>query len=593
MRQLVAGIVVRVSTDFQARKGHSLDAQDRLCREYCAKKGYVNRDEFVWREEGESGGELHQRTGLMAALNAARSGHIQVVVLFEVDRGSRSGILAIGWIATELERVHCRLEFAGEDIQQGTLYGDVMLGLKASVAAEERRKVSSRTRRVFDEMTQQGKNCRFGPNPYGYRWSEEGQLMPFEPEAVVIRRIYQLAAANVSATAIRKLLNSEEVPSPAASNSKRYGYANPDRPRSCSFTWTTGTVAEIIRDPTHRGQRPIRKQRSVKVAPEEMMQRGQNGLSTAVHCVDRPKSEWAFVEVPAIIDEATWHTANATLDGRKGTTTRNQTKPALLRSLIRCGLCDLPMHPDWNGSGKRSYRCAGRRLDEPCRAEAITGAVIEEEVWSRIGVALTDPEKVLADLQKQAAQGPDPAVCRELERCRASLAALEREAKGLVRSKNTGGPVEQAVAISALADVERTHKQLTEKAADLERQLTKAAVTQERQQSLIDRLIDLALELVVITFDEKRRLLDDLGVVVKAVRPEGYPSALRRQEDGYDKQDCTGDPGSYPSAIVSLTMNIPMPDRGFSSSGRSGRRQNPVTEHRDVFTINLPLPTAV
>lgn len=40
-------LYARVSTEEQAEEGHSIDAQIRLCRELCARKGWTVAAEYI------------------------------------------------------------------------------------------------------------------------------------------------------------------------------------------------------------------------------------------------------------------------------------------------------------------------------------------------------------------------------------------------------------------------------------------------------------------------------------------------------------------------------------------------------------------
>src|SRR3712207_897690 len=81
-----AAIYVRVSSIQQEQDGSSLDSQEAACRAYAEQLGYtvvaVHRETF-------SGGSFHERPLLGELRLAVRSGAVDVVVAYAVDRVSR------------------------------------------------------------------------------------------------------------------------------------------------------------------------------------------------------------------------------------------------------------------------------------------------------------------------------------------------------------------------------------------------------------------------------------------------------------------------------------------------------------------------
>ena len=82
-------IYTRVSSDRQVEEGHSLDSQDRICRQFAESKGLeLAREPFV--EEGESA-KTADRTRLKELLKyvAEHKGEVEYLIVYKVDRLSR------------------------------------------------------------------------------------------------------------------------------------------------------------------------------------------------------------------------------------------------------------------------------------------------------------------------------------------------------------------------------------------------------------------------------------------------------------------------------------------------------------------------
>ncbi|RME41828.1 MAG: recombinase family protein, partial [Caldilineae bacterium] len=84
---------IRVSTEEQAGRGHSLDAQSTLIREFVAARGWQLLR--IYADEGLSGSR-DDRPALQQLLRDARHQAFEVVIVHAIDRFYRSlaGLLA-------------------------------------------------------------------------------------------------------------------------------------------------------------------------------------------------------------------------------------------------------------------------------------------------------------------------------------------------------------------------------------------------------------------------------------------------------------------------------------------------------------------
>lgn len=82
-------IYCRVSTEEQADKGYSLDAQEKLCRDFAERNGYNVTS--VYREEGKSATSLDKRSALNELLSrCTKESGISAVFVQETDRLARN-----------------------------------------------------------------------------------------------------------------------------------------------------------------------------------------------------------------------------------------------------------------------------------------------------------------------------------------------------------------------------------------------------------------------------------------------------------------------------------------------------------------------
>lgn len=122
----------RVSTKAQGVSGLGIEAQESALSRYARQHGYEILDVVT---EVASGGSA-DRPGLQGALEAARKAGATVLVA-KLCRLSRSA----AFVTALMER-----GVSFEDADSGPEVGNLMLGIKAVVNEDERRKISERTR---------------------------------------------------------------------------------------------------------------------------------------------------------------------------------------------------------------------------------------------------------------------------------------------------------------------------------------------------------------------------------------------------------------------------------------------------------------
>ncbi|MGA3028028.1 MAG: recombinase family protein [Bryobacteraceae bacterium] len=178
---------VRVSTDKQADRGVSLDAQAEKIRAMAVVHGAELIDTIV--DGGESAKSLN-RPGMARLLALVDSGEVQAVIVAKLDRLTRS----VKDLCTLLERFERRgvaLISVAESLDTGSAAGRLVLNIMTAVSQWEREAIGERTR---DAMSHKRKNGeRVGNMQYGYRLSSDRQHLepdPGEQEALAeIRRL--------------------------------------------------------------------------------------------------------------------------------------------------------------------------------------------------------------------------------------------------------------------------------------------------------------------------------------------------------------------------------------------------------------------
>ena len=178
----------RVSTQEQACDDHySLGNQEQRCREYIKHKSW----QLVKVLQDVASGKSAERESYQELLRAIREHRVDVVVVYRLDRLSRSVVD----IYNTLDLFHTH-EVGFVSVQEAfdttTAMGRAMLGVAAVFAQLTREMISENTKDGLARRVQSGKYVGGGATtPYGYRFAA-GQLEIVESEAQVVGRVFAM-----------------------------------------------------------------------------------------------------------------------------------------------------------------------------------------------------------------------------------------------------------------------------------------------------------------------------------------------------------------------------------------------------------------
>src|SRR5207248_9220677 len=177
----------RVSTDKQADRGVSLDAQLEKIRAMAVVQGAEVLQ--VIQDAGESAKSL-ERPGMARLLALVDAGEVQVVIIAKLDRLTRS----VKDLCTLLERFERRgvaLVSVAESLDTGSAAGRLVLNIMTAVSQWEREAIGERTRDAMNHKRNQRE--RVGNIAYGCRLSGDGVHVEDDPdEQAVLAEIRQL-----------------------------------------------------------------------------------------------------------------------------------------------------------------------------------------------------------------------------------------------------------------------------------------------------------------------------------------------------------------------------------------------------------------
>lgn len=191
-------LYVRVSTEQQADKGNSLEAQRSKLEAYAQVYGLevVN----IEVDAGLSAGSL-ERPGLRRALARIDAGEANVLLVTKLDRLTRNVQHLAGLIDGYFRDGQNHLMSVAESINTTTASGRVVLNILMSISQWELEAAAERTATVMQHMKNTGKYTGGHP-PYGYEVDEAGNLIECAPEQLMVQRARELRGAGHTLRAI-------------------------------------------------------------------------------------------------------------------------------------------------------------------------------------------------------------------------------------------------------------------------------------------------------------------------------------------------------------------------------------------------------
>ncbi len=339
---------------------NTLDAQREAGEAYIkiqAHEGW-NCLPDLYDDGGFTGGNL-ERPALQRLLADLEAGRIDCVVVYKVDRLSRS-LLDFARLMEKFDRHKVAFVSVTQEINTASSMGRLILNVLLSFAQFEREIISERTRDKIAATRRKGK-WSGGPLLLGYDIDERGtRLNVNEHEAVQVRTIFQMYLDHGGLLPVVRELESR-------------GWTNKH--------WQT------------RAGHSSGGGRITKTALHRL-------LSNVLYIGKiRYKHEIHIGEQPALIDLETWAKVQALLqrNGRSGGGPNHNTAGFLLKGLLRCQACDCSMTPSHTSRGNRRYRyyvCtnAQKRGWDHCPSKSIPAAQIEGYVVDQIRSLKRDTE---------------------------------------------------------------------------------------------------------------------------------------------------------------------------------------------------------
>lgn len=201
-KMLVFGYV-RVSTDNQL-ENYSIEEQTARLEAYCAAKGWTLLHTYI--DGGYSGGNT-ERPALQEMLQAIKKNAIDAVVVYKLDRLSRSQKDTLTLIEDELLANGTDFVSINENFDTSTPFGRAMIGILSVFAQLEKDQITERFTMGRIGRSKAGYYHGGSNPPTGYNY-EDGFLVVNEYEAIQVQEVFSQFLAGKTINAIEKILAS-------------------------------------------------------------------------------------------------------------------------------------------------------------------------------------------------------------------------------------------------------------------------------------------------------------------------------------------------------------------------------------------------
>jgi DNA invertase Pin-like site-specific DNA recombinase len=439
-----AAIYARMSTDKQS--ADSPADQIARCREFASTRGWTVADELVVQDAGVSGASRHERPRFLELM--ANIDGWDELLCWDFSRLARNEE-DLGWVRN-------RLKAAKKDayaVNTGRSIHDLGSRVEGVIAAEYLEKLKSDTHRGLRGRAERGLSA--GGLPYGYRTKElpSGQIDPHgrsipagyrfvidEPQAAVVRRIFELYASGDGLRSIAHRLNAEGIQSPRGKG------------------WSSSALQVMLKNPIYRGEYVWNRSEWIKDHETGKRRR-----------FERPEADWIRQALPdlAIVSEELWNRAQEAAADR-GPSFQRDAVGQIIASAIRvsptrhalsgfleCATCGGSF---FALTKTERYGCGWHRDRGPDVCPS-TLRVARTDLEARVFGAIRD-QVLVPDGVAYAVQCAVDALAEAMNRedprqVRARLREIDKELANLARFVAKTGKVDAAAAHYAELDAER------------------------------------------------------------------------------------------------------------------------------------------
>lgn len=361
---------------------NSIDAQRLSGENFIASqtgKGWVLIPEY-YDDGGFSGGTL-ERPALQRLFNDIREEKIDCVVIYKIDRLSRS-LFDFQKIIELFDSYKVTFASVTQNFTTDDSVGRLMLNIMLSFAQYERELTGERIRDKFDASKKKGMWMGGNP-PLGYDVKDR-KLIINEDEAKIIKALFNQFNETASVTETYRELNN------SGFSTKTWISQSGKLQKGKKFN--KKNVRRILENPIYLG----------KIKHKEKV---YNGLHESI--------------ISEEIWEKTKEILSKTQDNKPSIPASRITVAPLLKGIINCGICGRKMIPTYTikkGKRYRYYLCSSKAVgnNDSCQIARLSASEAENIVTSQVLNLLKKPEIVVQTISESAGKLQENVVINSL-----------------------------------------------------------------------------------------------------------------------------------------------------------------------------------
>ena len=475
-QQPITALYPRLSHEDELQgESNSISNQKRILETYAKQNGFSN---LRWYTDDGYSGANFQRPGFQAMLADIEAGKVGTVIVKDMSRLGRN-YLQVG-MYTEMIFPQKGVRFIAINDGVDSAQGENDFAPLRNIFNEWLvRDTSKKIKAVKRSKGMSGKPITSKP-VYGYLMDEDENFIIDEEAAPVVRQIYSLCLAGNGPTKIARMLTEQQIPTPGTLEYRRTGSTRRYHP-GYECKWATNTVVHLLENREYTGCLVNFKTEKVSYKLK--------------HSVENPPEKQAVFENhhEPIIDRETWERVQELRKQRKRPNRYDEV--GLFSGILFCADCGSVMYQQRYQTDKRKQDCyicgSYKKRTADCtahfiRTELLTAGVTENlrKITSYAAKHEARFMKLLVEQNEDGGRSRNAARKKELETAQKRISELSAIFKRLYEDSVTGRISDERFS-ELSADYEAEQKELKERAAGLQAELSKSQEAAENAEKFM------------------------------------------------------------------------------------------------------------
>ena len=475
-QQLITALYPRLSHEDELQgASNSISNQKRILETYAKQNGFSN---LRWYTDDGYSGANFQRPGFQAMLADIEAGKVGTVIVKDMSRLGRN-YLQVG-MYTEMIFPQKGVRFIAINDGVDSAQGENDFAPLRNIFNEWLvRDTSKKIKAVKRSKGMSGKPITSKP-VYGYLMDEDENFIIDEEAAPVVRQIYSLCLAGNGPTKIARMLTEQQIPTPGTLEYRRTGSTRRYHP-GYECKWATNTVVHLLENREYTGCLVNFKTDKVSYKLK--------------HSIENPPEKQVIFENhhEPIIDRETWERVQELRKQRKRPNRYDEV--GLFSGILFCADCGSVMYQQRYQTDKRKQDCyicgSYKKRTRDCtahfiRTDLLTAGVTENlrKITSYAAKHEARFMKLLVEQNEDGGRRRNAAKKKELETAQKRISELSAIFKRLYEDSVTGRISDERFS-ELSADYEAEQKELKERVAGLQEELSKAKEATENAEKFM------------------------------------------------------------------------------------------------------------